>query len=64
MKSFLKIGHRGARGHAPENTLSSIRKALELGVHMIEIDVHTCKTGEVIVIHDAKLERTTNGSVL
>lgn len=60
--SFLKIGHRGAKGHAPENTLASIQKALDFGVDMIEVDVHVCKTGEVIVHHDYKLERTTNGT--
>ncbi len=58
---FFKIGHRGAKGHAPENTLLSIQTALDMGVDMIEVDVHTCLTGEVVVIHDAKLERTTNG---
>jgi glycerophosphoryl diester phosphodiesterase len=57
---FLIIGHRGARGHEPENTLRSIRHALELGVHGIEIDVWFVD-GELVVFHDAKLERTTNG---
>ena len=41
----LKIGHRGAMGYAPENTISSVKKALQLGVDMIELDVVTCKTG-------------------
>ena len=58
--SFLCIGHRGARGHEPENTLRSVRRALELGAHGIEIDVWFVD-GELIVIHDAKLDRTTNG---
>lgn len=60
--ALLKIGHRGAQGYAPENTLKSIRKALELGVDMVEIDVHSCRDPQIIVIHDEKLERTTNGS--
>lgn len=64
MEQFLKIGHRGAQGYAPENTLKSIRKAIDLGVDMIEIDVHACRSGEIIVIHDEKLERTTSGSGL
>jgi glycerophosphoryl diester phosphodiesterase len=57
---FLCIGHRGACGHEPENTLRSIRRALELGAHGIEIDVRLVD-GELIVFHDARLERTTNG---
>lgn len=57
---ILKIGHRGAMGHKPENTLESFQRALELGVDMIELDVRLCKTGEVVVLHDEKLDRTTN----
>ncbi|HET8810212.1 MAG TPA: glycerophosphodiester phosphodiesterase family protein [Flavobacteriaceae bacterium] len=57
-----KIGHRGAKGHVAENTLESIQKALDLGVDMVEIDVHRCKSGELVVIHDFTLDRTTNGS--
>lgn len=57
-----KIGHRGASGHVAENTLESIQKALEFEVDAIEIDVHRCKSGELIVIHDFTLDRTTNGS--
>jgi glycerophosphoryl diester phosphodiesterase len=57
----LCIGHRGARGYAPENTLQSFKKAIELGVDAIELDVRCCKSGELVVIHDAQLNRTTNG---
>jgi glycerophosphoryl diester phosphodiesterase len=57
----LLIGHRGACGYEPENTLLSFSKAIEMGVHGVELDVHVCKTGELIVIHDSSLERTTNG---
>ncbi|HLC65633.1 MAG TPA: glycerophosphodiester phosphodiesterase family protein [Candidatus Nanoarchaeia archaeon] len=56
------IGHRGACGYEPENTLRSFRKALELKVDMVELDVHKCKSGELVVIHDDRLERTTNGN--
>jgi glycerophosphoryl diester phosphodiesterase len=56
----LCIGHRGACGHEPENTLRSIRRALEMGVDGIEIDVQRVE-GELVVFHDAKLDRTTNG---
>jgi len=58
---FLKIGHRGAAGLEPENTLMSFQKALDLGVDIIELDVHCLKTGRIIVIHDKKLDRTTDG---
>jgi glycerophosphoryl diester phosphodiesterase len=51
------IAHRGASGLAPENTLSSIRKALEIGVDYIEIDVRLSKDGVVMVSHDSSLKR-------
>ena len=62
MQKILNIGHRGAKGHQPENTLRSFQKAWEMGVDGIELDVHVCKTGELIVIHDFTVDRTTNGS--
>jgi glycerophosphoryl diester phosphodiesterase len=49
---FLKIGHRGAMGYEPENTLASFAKAIELSVDAIELDVHLAKSGELVVIHD------------
>ncbi len=58
---MITIGHRGAAGHEPENTIQSFKKAIELNVEMIEFDVQLCKSGEVVVIHDFTLERTTNG---
>jgi glycerophosphoryl diester phosphodiesterase len=54
------FGHRGAAGHAPENTLASVQKALDLGVDWIEIDVQRVENA-LVVIHDSRLERTTNG---
>lgn len=57
----LVIGHRGAMGHETENSLASIQKALDLGVDMIEIDVVRIKSGEVVVFHDARVDRLTNG---
>jgi glycerophosphoryl diester phosphodiesterase len=54
------VGHRGNAGHAPENTLESFRQAAALGVDAIELDVHLSRDGEVIVIHDASLDRTTD----
>ncbi len=62
MNDFLKIGHRGAKGHVAENTLESIQKALDIGVDAIEVDVHKCSSGELWVIHDFTLDRTTDGS--
>ena len=58
---FLIIGHRGACGYEPENTLLSFGKALELNADMIETDVYKCKTGELVLIHDNTVDRTTNG---
>lgn len=58
---LLRLGHRGACGHAPENTIASFKKAIELGVDMMEFDVRLCKTGEVVVLHDEKVDRMTNG---
>lgn len=55
------IGHRGASGHAPENTLGSISKAHELGVKWVEFDVKLAKCGELVILHDSDLGRTTNG---
>lgn len=60
-KSFLIFGHRGACGYEPENTLSSFQKALELGVDGVELDVYVCKTGELVLMHDEEVDRTTNG---
>lgn len=57
---MLVIGHRGARGLAPENTLAGFRKALELGAPWIELDVQL-HGGDLLVFHDERLERCTNG---
>lgn len=58
---WLKIAHRGASAYAPENTLAAIRKAAELGADMVELDVHCCRDGTPIIIHDQMLERSTSG---
>jgi glycerophosphoryl diester phosphodiesterase len=58
----LKVGHRGAKGYVAENTLASFKKALELGVDGIELDVHLSFDGKVVVIHDETIDRTTTGS--
>ena len=61
---YLRIGHRGARAYAPENTLRSFARALELGVNAIEFDVRQTKDGQLIVMHDDKVDRTTTGKGL
>jgi len=58
----LKIGHRGARAYEPENTLSSFRRALELGVDAVELDVRKTRDNELVVIHNADVNKTTDGS--
>jgi glycerophosphoryl diester phosphodiesterase len=55
------MGHRGAKAYEPENTLRSIRRALDLGVQAVEIDIHLSRDGHLVVIHDATVDRTTNG---
>lgn len=60
-KEFTVIGHRGARGHAPENTLLAIDTAIRLGAPWVEFDVQLHDSGELLVFHDLSLERTTNG---
>ena len=57
----MVIAHRGFSGEAPENTLAAFKKAIEVGSDMMEMDVHFSKDGQVVVIHDDHLERTTNG---
>jgi glycerophosphoryl diester phosphodiesterase len=61
---MLKVGHRGARAYEPENTLRSFKKALELGVDAVELDVRKTKDNEIVVIHDADVKRTADGEGL
>jgi glycerophosphoryl diester phosphodiesterase len=61
---MLRIGHRGAKAYAPENTLASFKKAIEIGVDAIELDVRKTKDKQLVVIHDADVKRTTNGKGL
>lgn len=58
----LIIAHRGSAGEAPENTMAAFKLALEQQCDAIELDVHISKDGEIIVCHDATLDRTTNGT--
>jgi glycerophosphoryl diester phosphodiesterase len=61
-KNMLTIGHRGAAGYEPENTIRSFRKAIAFGVDGIELDVRFCKSGELVVIHDDRVDATTDGT--
>lgn len=59
---MLKIGHRGASAHFPENTLLAFKKAIDMGADGVECDVYRCASGEIVVIHDRTLKRTTGTS--
>ena len=58
---FYLFAHRGAKGHEPENTLAAFAKALDLGARWMETDVYVVED-ELVVFHDGRLERTTNGT--
>lgn len=62
MKEVGIIGHRGARFEAPENTLPGFRYAMNLGLGAVEFDVRLSADGELMVIHDETVDRTTNGA--
>lgn len=55
------IGHRGSCADRPENTLAGVRRAIEAGAHAAEVDVRTTKDGVLVCLHDATVDRTTNG---
>ena len=60
--TMIMIGHRGARFEAPENTIPGFRYALGLGLQAMEFDIRMTSDGHLVVIHDATVDRTTNGS--
>lgn len=61
MRTPKIIAHRGGARRTPENTLAAFKRSVEIGVDGVEFDVHRCATGELVVIHDDDLQRTTNG---
>lgn len=61
MNKIPKIGHRGAAGYEPENTLVSFQKAIDMGVDGIELDVHLSSDGQIMMIHDETIDRTSDG---
>jgi glycerophosphoryl diester phosphodiesterase len=60
-RQFLRVAHRGASGYAPENTMEAFSLAIDQGADVIELDVHLTRDDEVVVLHDARVDRTTNG---
>jgi glycerophosphoryl diester phosphodiesterase len=63
-RKILRIGHRGACGHAPENTLASIERAIALGCVLTEVDIRRTADGALVLLHDERVDRTTNGQGL
>jgi glycerophosphoryl diester phosphodiesterase len=61
-EGMLKIGHRGARGLSDENTLESLKLAVELGVDCLEFDIHRTSDGVFVLMHDDTVDRTTDGT--
>jgi glycerophosphoryl diester phosphodiesterase len=61
MKKVKIVGHRGASGYAPENTILSFQKAIDIGCDRTELDVRLSKDNEIIVIHDAEVNRISDG---
>src|SRR3972149_2860539 len=63
-KHIIVIAHRGASAYEPENTLRSFKRAFELGADMIEFDVRLSRDRHLVIMHDEKVDRTTNGEGL
>lgn len=62
LRQFDTVAHRGAAGYAPENTIAAFDKGLEMKADYIEIDVQRSKDGQLVVIHDTTVDRTTDGT--
>ncbi|MCX7025946.1 MAG: glycerophosphodiester phosphodiesterase family protein [Spirochaetes bacterium] len=58
----LVVGHRGADGYAPENTMLSFEKGLQCGADLLELDIHVSLDGELMIMHDSEVDRTTDGT--
>lgn len=61
-KRILRIGHRGAGGHAPENTLAALETGIALGVDYLEVDIQQTCDGHLMLMHDKFVDRTTDGT--
>ncbi|TDL67590.1 glycerophosphodiester phosphodiesterase [Rhodococcus qingshengii] len=62
LRKVDNVAHRGATGYAPENTIAAFDKGVEMKADYIEIDVQRSKDGELVIIHDTKVDRTTDGT--
>ena len=62
IRPFAVVAHRGASGYEPENTLRALKRAIEMGADMVEVDVRLSKDGVPVIMHDETLDRTTDGS--
>ena len=62
VRHVLRVGHRGAAGSAPENTLAAIRKGIAIGVDYVELDVQRTRDGQLVLMHDKLVDRTTDGT--
>jgi glycerophosphoryl diester phosphodiesterase len=60
-RELLGIAHRGASAYAPENTIASFKKAIELRADALEVDIRQTKDHHLVALHDATVDRTTNG---
>ena len=60
MRKFINVAHRGASSYAPENTFAAYDRALAMGVNHVELDVHLTRDGQIVVIHDDTVDRTTD----
>jgi glycerophosphoryl diester phosphodiesterase len=60
-RKILKIAHKGASGHSPENTIEAFKKALELDCEVVEFDIHKTKDSHIVVMHDHNVAKTTDG---
>jgi glycerophosphoryl diester phosphodiesterase len=63
-RRFIKIAHRGASAYEPENTIRSFKRAIEMKADMIEFDVRLSRDGHLVIMHDERVDRTTNGDGL
>ncbi|MFD1707352.1 glycerophosphodiester phosphodiesterase [Siminovitchia sediminis] len=61
-QKMMNIAHRGASGHSPENTMAAFQKGFEMKADYIEMDVQMTKDGELVIIHDTTVDRTTDGT--
>ena len=60
-RCIVRVGHRGAGGHAPENTLAAIERGIALGAEFVEMDLQRTRDGHIVLMHDKSVDRTTNG---